>query len=525
LIEPVIGAAWNRAEIRKIIDWLERFPREQLDSHPHLSLYYSRALLHGGQLESADQRLREAETVLRKRLEKSSSAEDRLLLGTNYAFRTTVAAVSSEPGNALNLGQEALRLLPPDNLDMRAYVLNSMGVAHYHLGDMAMSVQRLTEGGTLAKRAGVLYPMMAAASFQAEALLCQGHLKQAAEVLRLALHKVAMPVEHSQSWTPAASLVCAIYGQLLYEWNRIEECECYLNEAIELGQQHAFGRPLWLAYHTLLRVKLLHGDQKGALAMFNQTQHYQRLHSLPVPVRLIQAKDARAHLELGQLENAERWARSCDVEGTSSSILFQEFERITLARIYLAQNQPEKALVLLRQLRRDTESSDRKGHLIEILALTALAQQSLSETKSAIETLHAALKMAEPEEYVRTFVDDGPQMSALLYQALGRAIMPDYIRSLLAAFPVSDTISGRSPDYSEGPQVRAAHEPLIEPLSERELEVLQLMASGASNQDIAGELIIAFTTAKKHVSNIIRKLGVENRTQAVAKGRNLGLCE
>jgi LuxR family maltose regulon positive regulatory protein len=116
-------------------------------------------------------------------------------------------------------------------------------------------------------------------------------------------------------------------------------------------------------------------------------------------------------------------------------------------------------------------------------------------------------------------------MTALLYQALGRAIMPDYIRSLLAAFPVSDTISGRSPDYSEGPQVRAAHEPLIEPLSERELEVLQLMASGASNQDIAGELIIAFTTAKKHVSNIIRKLGVENRTQAVAKGRNLGLCE
>jgi LuxR family maltose regulon positive regulatory protein len=122
-------------------------------------------------------------------------------------------------------------------------------------------------------------------------------------------------------------------------------------------------------------------------------------------------------------------------------------------------------------------------------------------------------------------VDAGQPTAALLYQALDQDVMPDYAGKVLAAFPAQDTISNSSQDPSDTPQIRSSHERLIEPLSERELEVLQLMASGASNQNIAVAMIIAVTTAKKHVSNIIRKLGVNNRTQAVTKGRTLGLCE
>ncbi|HET9906749.1 MAG TPA: hypothetical protein VFQ23_08905, partial [Anaerolineales bacterium] len=329
LIEPVIGTAWNRAEIRKIIEWLERLPREQLDSHPDLSLYYSRALLHGGQLEAADQRLQKAEKMLRARLKESSNGDDQLL-GTICALRTTVAAVSSEPVNALNLGREALSLLHPDHGDIRAYALNAMGVAHYHLGNLADAARLLAEGGELARKAGVLRSMMVAASFRAEALIGQGQLRPAELILRQALDETAIAQRPTQPWTPASSLICAIYGHLLYEWNRLEECECYLNEAIELGQQHAFSRPLWLAYHTLVRLKLAYGDQNGALAMFKQLQHYQRMHSLPVPVRLIQAKQVRAWLVLGQLEDAEHWARTYNIEGTSSPVFIQEFESITL---------------------------------------------------------------------------------------------------------------------------------------------------------------------------------------------------
>jgi LuxR family maltose regulon positive regulatory protein len=163
--------------------------------------------------------------------------------------------------------------------------------------------------------------------------------------------------------------------------------------------------------------------------------------------------------------------------------------------------------------------------VIEILTLTALAQNSLGKTMLAINSLRSALALAEPNGYVRTFVDAGQPMAVLLIQARAQGMMPDYIRRLLEAFPADHTRSIQGADRAGSPRARLAAAELVEPLSERELDVLQLMAGGASNQDIADSLIIAFTTAKKHVGNILRKLGVDNRTQAVAKGRELGLFE
>jgi LuxR family transcriptional regulator, maltose regulon positive regulatory protein len=524
LIEQGIDIAWNRSEIGKIVEWLEKLPSEQLDRHANLSLYYSRALLHGGQLEAANLRLQKAEKRLRVHLRKYSNG-DQQLLGMICALRTTTAAVSIEPKHALDLGREALSLLTHDKLDMRAYVLNATGVAHYYLGNLTEATRLLTEGGELARKAGVLRSMMVAASFRAEALIGQGQIRQAELVLREALDEVTIAQRSAQPWTAATSLICAIYGHLLYEWNRLEECMCYLNEAIELGQQHAFSRPLWLAYHTLVRVKLAYGDQEGALAMYKQIQQYQRMHSLPVPLPLIQAKQVRARLLLGLLEDAEVWARTYDVEGKSSAIFIKEFERIALARVYLSQNQFEKALALLHRLRLSVESSDRGGHLIEILALTALAQHALGQAQQSVETLKTALHLAEPEGYIRTFVDAGRPMAALLYKALELDLFPNYVAKLLTHFPSDDVLQPTSTSLSTSSHTRASEESLIEPLSRRELEVLQLVATGASNEGIADHLVIAPTTAKKHVSNILRKLGVENRTQAVARGRSMGLCE
>jgi LuxR family maltose regulon positive regulatory protein len=205
--------------------------------------------------------------------------------------------------------------------------------------------------------------------------------------------------------------------------------------------------------------------------------------------------------------------------------LVREFENITLVRLHLLQGKPDEAVALLDQIHATAVSDGHKGRVIEILVLTALAQHALAQPQLAIEALHAALKMAEPEGYVRTFVDEGQPMAALLYQALAHGVMPDYIGRLLAAFPADETITDASSHSSVPRQVESEQEHLIEPLSEREMEVLQWMAAGASNQDIAEALTIAVTTAKKHVSNIIRKLGVDNRTQAVAKARNLGLCD
>jgi LuxR family maltose regulon positive regulatory protein len=155
------------------------------------------------------------------------------------------------------------------------------------------------------------------------------------------------------------------------------------------------------------------------------------------------------------------------------------------------------------------------GSLIKIQILQALGFQAAGKADQAMKALAQALMQAEPEGYIRTFVDEGPPMAALLHRAALRGVTPDYIASLMAAFPFADQRIQHPPS--------PVTYPFNEPLSERELEVLRLLASGDSNQEIADELSIALTTARKHVSNILGKLGVHNRTQAVSRGRDLGL--
>jgi LuxR family maltose regulon positive regulatory protein len=524
LIEPEISTAWNRGEIRKIINWLGQLPASHLDLHPTLSLYYSRALLLGGRMDAAEQRLLESEKVLRQRVTAEPKTEDRLLLWTICAFRTTIAAVTGETTAAQALGNEALSLLPPDQQDIRAHALNSLGVSYYYSGDMDRAAQACSEAVRLAQRVGNLYLAMAAASYQAHSLECEGQLRQAMKILEQALDLSKTPGVAVQSWIPAASATCASYGSLLYEWNQLEESEKYLTEAIELGQRLAFGSALWYAYHMLGRIRLAQGDQKNAETMVEQAQMYRLTYTVPLPERLMDAEQARASLALGQLELVERWATSLQSDRTDTPMFVQEVEDMTLARFYLLQNRPEAALTLLDRLRLSAESGGRIGHLIPTLALTAVAQHAQGDTPVATDTLQTALKMAEPEGYLRTFIDAGQPMAHLLYQTLELNVLPHYVSRLLTLFPRDHEI--KHPDYQPNAiSVRANTEPILEPLSERELEVLQWMATGASNEEIAQALIIATTTAKKHVSNIIRKFGVENRTQAVARGRSLGLCQ
>lgn len=524
LMAPRISTAWNHGEIRKIISWLGRLPDEHLESRPQLFLYYARALVLGGKTEAAAQRLADAEATLRERTRAQAAAEDLAMLGAICAFRTTVAAVSGETARALSLGQEALSLLPAEDKDIRAHATNSSGVAHFYRGDMVNAERACVEAGELAQEVGNLYLATVATSYQAQALVVQGRLTEAGKMLEQALDLSSSDKEPGLPRIPAASAACAVFGNLLYEWNRLEEAERHLTEAIELGQQLAFGSALWVAYHTLLHLRLALGDRTGALALMDQAQQYRYTSSIPLPARLMDADYARSCLALGLLEDAEHWARSRQSQQTETPSLIEEIEHITLARLRLRQDQPERALMVLERMRANAESHNRRRHLIAILALTALAQQALGAPQPAADALQQALFLAEPEGYVRTFVDEGRPMASLLYQILAQETQNHYVSSLLASFAVDEDHIGRPAGEDTPRHPDAGSDRYIESLTQRELEVLQLLAGGASNQDIAAELTIATTTAKKHVSNIIQKLAVNNRTQAVAKGRSLGLC-
>ena len=215
-----------------------------------------------------------------------------------------------------------------------------------------------------------------------------------------------------------------------------------------------------------------------------------------------------AGLELGKIELAARWVADYGQLGKTEYL--REFEDLTLARVLLAEGKPSRALAVLDRLLPPAEEAGRMGTVIEILALRALALQALGGADRALEALKAALQLAEPEGYARVFIDEGESMAVLLRQAARRHIAPGYVSQLLAAL---GTEGQRTVDMAS----------LVEPLSDREIIVLDLLAEGLTNPEIAHRLFIALPTVKSHTRNIYGKLGVHSRKEAVVQARALGI--
>jgi LuxR family maltose regulon positive regulatory protein len=240
----------------------------------------------------------------------------------------------------------------------------------------------------------------------------------------------------------------------------------------------------------------------------------------PVPdVRPVAAFKTRVWVAQGRLAEALDWAREHGLSAHDDLSYLREFEHITLARVLLARYKSEReerpiheVTKLLERLQRAAEAGERTGRAIEILVLQALAHEAQGDIPAALGPLQRSLRLAEPEGYVRVFVDEGRPMARLLSEAAARGIMPDYTGKLLAAF---ETAAHEGEDRS--------YAPLVEPLSQRELEVLQLIARGLSNREICERLFLALDTVKGHNRRIFGKLSVGRRTEAVAKARSLGI--
>jgi LuxR family maltose regulon positive regulatory protein len=187
------------------------------------------------------------------------------------------------------------------------------------------------------------------------------------------------------------------------------------------------------------------------------------------------------------------------------------------ARVHLAQGETSAALTVLEPLRQQVEAKGWEDGQLKVMVLQAVALYAHGEKTKAAQLLDDALALAEPGGFIRTFVDEGPPMARLLYEALSRGIAADHVRRLLAAFPIADE------EHSDPSRSPVSESDLVEPLSEREVEVLQLIAEGLTNQQVATRLYLSMHTVKAHARNIYRKLAVRNRTQAVAKGRTLGV--
>jgi LuxR family transcriptional regulator, maltose regulon positive regulatory protein len=319
----------------------------------------------------------------------------------------------------------------------------------------------------------------------------------------------------------------------LREWNKLEDAEQSLQQALALARQT--WREVYLAPGYIVLAQILQARRQLAEANENLAKAVevaQRLGHLPA-LRRAKAQQARLSLAQGNLMLAEQWSEAAGIRVDEELDYEREVEYLVLARLFIAKNRAKDAVILLDRLLQADEATGRIGNVIQSLALKVIAHQAVDDTEQAMKILERALSLAEPEDYIRVFVDEGVPMREVVSRflavstqtprALQTSVSLDYVRKLLAAFPQTETehtvehIGARTTEHP------AASSALIEPLSIREQEVLELLAAGMSNQEIAKHLVVTEGTVKTHAKSIYGKLGVHSRTQAVARARELDL--
>jgi LuxR family maltose regulon positive regulatory protein len=329
---------------------------------------------------------------------------------------------------------------------------------------------------------------------------------------------------HIETFGPA---YCFGLGDLRREWNQLDEAQRLLERGAAQISQTAvvYAHVAVPGYIAFARLRAARGDGAGALAALDECVALARQRQFAAPVFATLAA-ARAHiwLQQGNLAAASHWAGTSGLSPADALDYLREQEYLVLARVLGARKDPA-ALGLLRRLLADAEAHGRGHSTIEILAVRAVVQTVMGCPAEGLADLARTLALAEPEGYIRAFVDEGAPMASLLRRAHAAGMAPGYVVRLLAAFREGSPPSGPEPTVLEGRPSGPARtgDPLVEPLTAREGEILRLLAAGASNRDIAAKLFVSTSTVKGHVHHIIGKLGVKARTQAIAKAHALKL--
>jgi LuxR family maltose regulon positive regulatory protein len=521
LIEQAAEPILMRSEVATFLCWVEALPDEVVRARPRLYVYYAGLQLMGSRpLEAAETSLREA---------MQADMAD-AVSGEVAVFQALIAAYQGKTRQSAEAAQRALELLPEDSLFLRSLVAGILGINYLYGGDIAAATHALDEAVRISQQAGNLMNTVLGLCHLAEISIMQGRLQEAKAIYDRALE---LAVDRQGRVQPIAGIAHIGLGNLFREWGDLERAARHFTQGIELAQKWGEAGVI-TGYSGLARVKQAQGDVNGACAMIQMAQQLAaKFDAMEMDDKIVSVHQVHLWMAQGNLEAAARWVEergfgrgvgSGELEEgrINTCSLLAAIEYITLAEVYIAQGRPGDALALCQLVLRVTETAGWTALAIEILALQTIAYQMQDDTDRAMATLERALALAEPGGFVRVFVGLGDPMARLLRQAAGQGIAPDYVRKLLAARGAEMKDQGQRTAGEELSSV-ASSSSLIESLSERELEVLELIAAGCSNREIAEELVVAVSTVKSHINNIYRKLDVSSRTQAVARGRELNL--
>jgi len=532
----LIELAWSAMDIGNQsstwLGWVKTLPKELVHARPVLTLWYAYALLGSGEMEAAEARLKDAERWLdttadmRERPESPAAgmvvvdeAGFHRLPGMIALLRAAQALARGDMPETVKHARRVLDLAPEDDHLMLGGAASQLGLAAWASGDLD-AARRMTADGTANLRlAGYISSAIGGAIVLADIQIAQGRLHEAMTTYERALQWATEP--GAPVLQGAADMYVGM-SDLQREHNDLKTATQHLLTSQALGELAGLQQNPYRWCAAMARIREAQGDLDGALDLLDQAE---RLYdgAFSPNVRPVATRKTRVWVAQGRLGGALGWAREQELSVENELSYLHEFDHITLARVLLARYQSDRAdgsisgvVGLLERLLKAAEEGGRKGSVIEILVLQAIAYHAQGDLPAALLPLQHALALAEPEGYVRIFLDEGSSMMQLLREASAHEIMPDYTDKLLAAFEAEKQKSEDKPDLPPA-------QPLIDPLSQRELEILQLIAQGLSNREIGERLFLALDTIKGHNRKIFGKLQVQSRTEAIARARELGL--
>jgi LuxR family transcriptional regulator, maltose regulon positive regulatory protein len=367
----------------------------------------------------------------------------------------------------------------------------------------------------------------------AELQFAAGQLRASAATCRRGLN-LGRSIAVGDPWELILGYLHYALAELFYEWNEIDAAAEHAAQGLEIFRRCGNEELTAYVFVTLAQIKQVQGDTASALDLVQQALQLERKRNVPSEARYIAGRQVKLLIPQGRIDEAARLVSELPPEGETAWFMERGPTVVARARVLIAQREFAQAAVLLEHLRAEAQTAPQAGSLVEPFALLALAHQGQGDMTQATTALDRALSLAEPEGYVRSFVDLGAEIRLMisdrrrvLSEGGGLQIEKDsdaqhlvqYIDKLLAAFPVSQS----APPISKSEISNLQSAILPAPLSERELAVLRLIADGLSNQEIAERLIVSVNTVKTHINNIFGKLGVTSRTQALARARGLKL--
>jgi LuxR family maltose regulon positive regulatory protein len=519
LVELAIPALRQGRHEATLRSWLEALPDEVVRARPVLSVGYAGSLMVRGELEGVEARLRDAERWLDVPAGPADPAGGMVVvdqegfrrLPTAIAmYRAGQALVGGDPAGTMAQARRALDLARPDDAVGRGAAAALLALAYWTRGDLVTAEHWYTGAIADLDRAGHSSDVLGCALALADIQAAQGRLGDAARTLEEGLQRA----RRSEPPLRGAADMHVGLSELHRERNDLDAALEHLLAARELGEHAGLPQNRYRWRVAMAGLRQADGDLDGAVGLLDEAErHYVGDYS--PQVRPVAAVRARVWVAQGALEKALAWARDQGPAADDEPSYVREYEHLTLVRVLLAQDRTDRseqvgaaATRLLDRLLAAAEQGGRTGSVVEVLVLQALAARARGDLPAALAVLGRALALAEPEGFVRVFLDEGAPLTALLRAAGGQGADAARARRLLAA---PDGTALRAPAGG------------TEPLSARERDVLRLLGSDLDGPAIARELFVSLNTVRTHTKAIYAKLGVNNRRAAVRRAAELGL--